>query len=200
LQSCNSGCNPATGAVGYPPGGAVRLTRPALVRGLTAPGSSIAAHRRPGYAPGKGSPAHPGGKSTQSGWEPSPSAWPFGRENPAPGVFASLRSALFLDGLSVRDAIRPSALRLGFVSPGSSIYGSFTGASLELNGASWEPRDSCRPKGRGGRKAVGGPAAAAPKPLGASNGTLCLQVGVHGGGSRRPTQWRGRQEPAPEPT
>lgn len=46
------------------------------------------------------------------------------------------------------------------------------------------PERARRPKGGGG------PTAAAPKPPGASNGTLCPQVGVHGGGSLRPTQWR----------
>jgi hypothetical protein len=64
---------------------------------------------------------------------PSSSALPFGWGNPAPGVFASLCSALFLDGLSVRDAIRLSALHLDFPSPGSSILRELHWSLMELH-------------------------------------------------------------------
>jgi|HubBroStandDraft_1064217.scaffolds.fasta_scaffold92663_2 hypothetical protein len=61
-----------------------------------------------------------------------------GIQRGAPGVFASLRSALFLDGLSARDAIPLSVLRLRFASTGSSILWELRWSLMEQNGASWE--------------------------------------------------------------
>jgi hypothetical protein len=108
------------------------------------------------------------------------------------GVFASLRSALFLDGLSERDAIPPSALRLGFAGPGSSIL-------RELHWSFMGAPGLMPPGGRGGRRRWGARRRGRPSRWEASNGTLCPQVGVHGGGSWRPTQWRDG-ESQPEPT
>ena len=77
---------------------------------------------------------------------PSSAAWPFGRGKPAPGVFASLRSTVFLEGLSVRDAIPLSTLRLGFASPGSSILWELRWSLMEHNGASRSRGHSRPPK------------------------------------------------------
>jgi hypothetical protein len=45
--------------------------------------------------------------------------------------------------------------------------------------------------------ATGGPPPGPAEPLGAYNGTLCPQVGVHGGGSLRPGEVAGWREPGP---
>jgi hypothetical protein len=98
----------------------------------------------------------------------------------------------------------------------------FMGASLELNGGEWSFMGASRSRGRSRPpkifrraptgsngthaarrarrpKGGGGPTAAAPKPLGASNGTLCPQVGVHEEGAcdRRSG---GMARASPEPT
>lgn len=100
---------------------------------------------------------------------------------------------LVLDGLSVRDAILPSALRLDFSSPGSSIL-------WELCRSFMGALDSCRPEGEAAERRWGahrrGADAAGKRPM----ARYVPQVGVHGGGSLASDEAAGMAGAGPEPT